>query len=120
MASNDQMFAAKATCWAKDDAVAVTTDVLYTVTTRRGSLMDNWAKDPDNYLCRLEVQIRYNKFVKDYPFLKKEPVIILLANSFHYGMKTSFRALVLVLRKNALFSGFGTFLKIVNNHTLKL
>ena len=75
MASNDQMFAAKATCWAKDDAVAVTTDVLYTVTTRRGSLMDNWAKDPDNYLCRLEVQIRYNKFVKDAMKLKTKYLI---------------------------------------------
>ena len=120
MASNDQMFVAKATCWAKDDAVAVATDVLYTVTTRTNSLMDNWGKDPNNYLCRLEVQIRYNKFVKPYPFLKKEPIIIILANSLHYDLRTFFKAFALVLRKNALFSGFGTFLKIVNNHTLKI
>ena len=118
--TNDQMFVAKATCWAKDDAVVVSTDVLYTVTTRANSLMDNWGKDPNNYLCRLDVQIRYNKFVKDYPFLKKEPIIILLAQSSKFGIRTFFRALALVLRKNALFSGFGTFLRIVNNHTLKL
>ena len=120
MASNDVMFVAKATCWAKDEAVALSTEVLYTVTTRANSLMDNWGKDPNNYLCRLEVQIRYNKFVKAYPPVRKEPIIIILTNSFHYGIKTFAKALVLILHKNALFSGFDTFLKIVNNHTLKL
>ena len=105
MASNDQMFVAKATCWAGDDAVAVSADVLYTVTTRADSLMGSRWKNPENYLCRLEVQIRYNKFVKDYPHLRQEPIILLLTQSRHFGAKTFIKALALVLRKNALFSG---------------
>jgi len=121
MASNDQMFVDKAVCLAADAAVAVAGDVLYTVTTRRGSLMDNWGKDPENYLCRLEVQIRVNKFARSYPlFIKKEPILLILADSRRFGPRTVLRATWLVLRKGALFSGIGTFLKIVNNHTLKL
>lgn len=121
MASNDMMFVAKATCWANNDALAVSPEVVYIVTTRADSLMGNWKKDPENYLCRLEVMIRYHRFVmNDYPYLRKEPIIIILAKSWKYGIKTFFRALVLVLRKNALFYGFDIFLKIVNNHTLKL
>lgn len=119
MAANDQMFVAKATCWAKDDAVAIASDVLYIVTTRANSLMDNWGKNPSNYLCRLGVQIRYNKFVKDYPFLRQEPIITLLANSRHFGFKTFFKALSLVLRENALFSGL-EYKRIVKHLSLKL
>ena len=120
-ASNDVMFVVKATCWAKDDAVAVSTDVLYTVTTRTNSLMDNWKKDPENFLSRIDVQIRYNRFAKDYPaYLRVEPIIIHLAKSSQMGVRTFFRTLGLVLRKNALFSGFGVFIKLVNKHTLKL
>lgn len=119
--SNDVMFVAKATCWAKEEAIALSTDVLYTVTTRTNSLMDNWGKDPTNYLCRLEVMIRYHEFVKkEYPELRKEPIILILARSWKYGFNTFFRALSLVLRRGALFYGFDIFLKIVNNHTLKL
>lgn len=119
MAANDQMFVAKATCWANDKAIAISTEVLYTVTTRTNSLIDNWGKDPSNFLCRLEVQIRYNKFVKSYPFLRKEPIIFLLANSRRFGMKTFFKAFALVLRKNALFSGYDTLLKGAKKHLLK-
>ncbi len=119
MAANDQMFVAKATCWANDDAVAIVPDVLYTVTTRSNSLMSNRGKNPKNYLCRLEVQIRYNKFVKNYPYLRQEPIIVLLINSRHFGVKIFFKALLLVLRKNALFSGIG-FKKIVKHLKLKL
>lgn len=114
MASNDQMFVAKATCWAKDETVAVASEVLYTVTTRANSLMDKWGKEPDNYLCRLEVQIRYNKFVNDYPYLRQEPIIILLGRSRHFGAKTFLRALALVVRKNALLSGLN-YNKIVKH-----
>ena len=120
LASNDVMFVAKATCWAKEETLAVATDVLYTVTTRANSLMDNWKKDPENFLCRLEVQIRYNRFVKPYPFLRKEPVICILNKSRQFGIQTFFRAFALVLRKRALFSGFDTFMKLVNKHTLNI
>ena len=120
MASNDLMFVHKATCWAQDDAVAVFDEVLYTVTTRRGSLVEERFTNPDNFLCRMEVQIRRNKFLKDYPQFRKEPIIIWLARSRRFGIKTFLRALGLTIRKGAFFSGFGTFMEIVNNHTLKL
>ena len=121
MSSNDVMFVAKTTCWANKEAIGISTDVLYTVTTRTSSLMGNWKKDPENYLCRLEVMIRYHEFVKkDYPELRKEPIILTLVKSWKYGVNTFFRAFSLVLRKKALFYGFDIFLKIVNNHTLKL
>lgn len=121
VASNDVMFVVKATCWAKDDAVAIHKDVLYTVTTRSNSLMDNWGRDPDNFLCRLEVQIRYNRFAKDYgAYLRVEPIVIHLAKALELGGMTFLRALGLTLRKKALFSGFGIFLKLINKHTLKL
>ena len=120
MASNDLMFVAKATCWADVKSLSLSSDIIYTVTTRKGSLMDNLKKEPDNYLCRLEVLIRYHKFVKEWPELEKEPIILALARSRHFGFKTIFKALVLVLRNKALFYGFGNFLRIVNRHTLKL
>lgn len=120
MASNDLMFVAKTICWAADEALAVASDVVYTVTTRSGSLMDCSRTDANNYLCRLEVLIRYQKFVKPWPNLEKEPIIIVLAKSLNYGIGTFFKALILVLRKNALFYGIRTFFKIINNHTLKI
>lgn len=120
MFSNDMMFVLKSICWTEDEAVTTTDEMLYTVTTRRNSLFDGNMKDINNYLGRLDVNIRCNKFMKDYPGLRKEPVIILLALSRRFGFKGFLKTLTLVLRRNALFSGFGTFLKIVNNHTLKL
>jgi len=120
IAANDQMFVLKSTCWTKDDAVAVFDETLYTVTTRSGSLMDSRKKNPDNFLCRLDVQIRCNQFLKDYPQFRKEPIIILLTRSRSFGIKTFLRTFWLIVRKGAFFSGFGTFMKIVNNHTLKL
>ena len=119
LASNDLMFVYKATCQAQDDAVAVFDETIYTVTTRKGSLVEERFTNPDNFLCRMEVQIRRNKFLKDYPEFRKEPIIIWLARSQRFGIKTFLRAYGLIIRKGA-FSGFGTFLKIINNHTFKI
>ena len=119
MASNDQMFVFQATCWCQDEAVAVFDEILYTVTTRRGSLVEERFTNPDNFLCRMEVQIRCNKFLKDFPQFKKEPIIIWLARSRRLGIKTFIRALGLIIRKGALFSGFGTFMMIVKNHIIR-
>ena len=120
MASNDLMFVFKATCWAQDDAVAVFDETLYIVTTRKDSLIDKQYTNSDNFLCRLEVQIRRNNFLKDYPQFRKEPIIMLLMGARPFGFKTFFRALWLIIRKGAIFSGFSTLMKIINNHTLKL
>lgn len=120
IASNDMMFVMKATCWVNDDAVTVFDEILYTVTTRTGSLTAERKTNPDNFLCRLKVQIRCNQFLNDFPQFKKEPIVILLARSRHFGIRTFLRALGITIRKRAFFSGLGTFMKIVNNHTLRL
>jgi glycosyltransferase involved in cell wall biosynthesis len=118
-ASNDLMFVFKATCWSQDDAVTVSDETLYTVTTRKGSLVEERFTNPDNYLCRMEVQIRRNKFLKDYPKFKKEPIIVWLTRSRRFGIKTFLRALRLIIRKGALFSGFDTLIKSVKNHIIR-
>ena len=118
--SNDQMFVAKATCLAEDNRVKVFDEVLYTVTVRKGSLIDGIKKDPENFLCRMEVHIRCNKFLKDYPQFRKEPMFFQLQMAWEISIKTFFKALKMLLERGALFSGFDTFLRIINNHTLKL
>ena len=120
MASNDVMFVARSVCWTESTYLAVCTETVYTVTSRADSLMGRSKSDPDNFLCRLEVYIRYNNFLKDYPGLRREPLIILLFRSHRYGLRTFVRTFMLLLRKHALFSGFDTFMRIINNHTLRL
>ena len=114
--SNDTMFVTKATCWTGDEAVAVSDEVLYTVTTRRGSLIDGMLKDTDNFLSRLEVQIRQNRFLKDYPQFRKDPIILQLIQANKISKKAVLRTLIFILEKHALFSGFDTFLRIVRSH----
>ncbi|MBQ8676670.1 MAG: glycosyltransferase family 2 protein [Bacteroidaceae bacterium] len=120
MSSNDMMFVLKSVCWADDNAVVVADEVLYIITTRKNSLFDGRNKDLKNFMCRLDVFIRCNKFQKDYPFLRKEPIIIHLGRSRKFGVSGFLKTLFLILRRRALFSGFSTFMRIVNNHTLKL
>lgn len=119
MASNDQMFVTKATCMAKAERVEVFNEVLYTVTVRRGSLVEERKTNPANFLCRMEVQIRCNKFLKDYPQFRKEPIVMQLVRSRRFGIKTFFRALWIIIRMGAFFSGFGTFMKIVKSHIIR-
>lgn len=114
--SNDTMFVTKAICWTDDEAVIASDEVLYTVTTRRGSLMDGRFKDPANFLSRLEVQIRQNFFLKDYPQFKKSPIILQLLYARPLGTKTVIRTFFYILKRRALFSGFGTFVEIVKSH----
>jgi len=120
MASNDLMFVFKATCWCNDETVAVFDEILYTVTRRRGSLVEERFTNPDNFLCRMEVQIRRNKFLKDFPQFKKEPIIIWLISSLRFGIKTFFRAFAIVIRKGAFFSGFETLMKSLKNHIIRI
>ena len=120
MAANDQMFVFKATCWSRDEAVAVFNETLYTVTTRKGSLIEERKTNPDNFLCRMEVQIRCNKFLKDYPQFRKDPIITWLARSRRFGLKTFLRAFWLTIRGGAFFSGMGTLMEIIKRHLLKL
>lgn len=120
MAANDMMFVLQTVCLAEGCAVNVCNELLYTVTTRSNSLFDRRKKNLKNFHCRLEVFIRCNHFLKDYPQFRKEPILIQLGRSKHFGLLGFMKTLMLVLRRNAFFSGFGTFIRIVNNHTLKL
>ena len=103
-ANNDMMFVLKATCWAKEDAVAVADEQLYTVTTRKGSLEDMKKTSPRNYLCMLDVLIRCNKFCKDGTY-DKRPIIVQVLRGLKLGPKTFWKALILAVRERALFSG---------------
>ena len=108
-AANDVMFVTKATCWADDEAVTISPEVLYTVTTRKNSLFDN-VRNPENFLCRLEVQIRRNKFIDKYPYPKR-PILVQVLRTLKFGPKTFGRAVALAIKYRALFSGTSTIFK---------
>lgn len=110
MAANDVMFVTKATCWADDEAVTTSSDILYVVTTRRNSLFDGYRSNPENFLCRLEVQMRRNKFVDKYPFPKR-PIIVQVFRALKFGPKTFCKAVALGIKHRALFSGTTTIFK---------
>lgn len=120
VSSNDMMFVLKSVCWTHDDAVMVFDELIYTVTTRKNSLFDSRNKDLTNFLCRLGVFIRCNRFQNHYRLFRNEPIIIHLWRARRFGVGGFVKAFALVIRNHALFSGFDTFLGIVNNHTLKL
>ena len=110
MASNDVMFITRATCFAKN--VMVSDKVLYVVTTRLGSLWNNSSKSLQNYLCRLSVYIRRNRFYDLFPF----PKTIIMAYVFEarkFGLSGMWEAFKLVCSEKALFSGFGEVWPIV-------
>ncbi len=102
IASNDVMFVVKATCWAKN-AIA-SPDIVYAIAQRAGSLTDKTMNDPNNYLCRLEVKIRRNKFYKGYPY-KKSPILGLVFRAIKLGPKTFCKAFGIALKTKSLFSG---------------
>ena len=109
-AANDVMFVTKATCWADDEAVTTSPEVLYTVTTRKNSLFDSNRNNPDNFLCRLEVQMRRNKFIAPYPFPKR-PIIVQVFRALKFGPKTFCKAFALGIKYRVLFSGTSTIFK---------
>ena len=110
LAANDVMFVTKAVCWADDKAVTTSPEILYTVTTRKNSLFDGYRRDPNNFLCRLEVQMRRNKFIDKYPFPKR-PIIVQVLRTLRFGPKTFFKAISLGIKHKALFSGTATIFK---------
>ena len=114
--SNDTMFAVKTTCWAR--RVEVSPRVLYVVTTRRGSLWDGNARDPRNFLCRMDVYIRRNRFYKDYPYAEKKAMLLYLVDASHFGTSTVLRTLWMLVRSGMLFSGWETLIKVVKQHLL--
>lgn len=111
MSSNDVMFVTKATCWAQK--VTVDSNPLYTVTHRKGSLA-NSQKDSSNYLCRFEVMIRKNQFLKDYPYPKLF-IFEFVIRAAKIDFTTFLQALYIAYRNHALTSGFSSFLKTIKN-----
>ncbi|MBQ8050749.1 MAG: glycosyltransferase family 2 protein [Bacteroidaceae bacterium] len=112
--ANDVMFVVKATTWA--DRVIVSDRVLYTVTTRAGSLWNSTRRSVDNYLCRVGVYIRRNRFYEEQHIGRKKPVLLYVWDARRYGLAGVWKTLCLALREGALFSGFGTLLWIVKCH----
>ena len=109
-ANNDMMFVLKSTCWAGDDAVAVADEVLYTVTTRSGSLDAAKKTSPRNYLCMMDVLIRCNKFCKDGTY-DRRPILVMVLRGLKVSPTTFWKSLVLAIRKRALFSGTSVIFK---------
>ena len=109
-ACNDVMFVLKSTCWADDDAVTVANKVVYTITTRQGSLDANKKTSPRNYLCYLDVMIRSNKFFEDYPY-DKRPIIVQVFRGLKISPATFWKSLMLAVKSHALFSGTSVIFK---------
>ena len=103
MACNDTMFTTKCTCLA--DKVDVSPEVIYTVTYRQGSLWDTRKKNPKNYLTRLEVQIRRNKYVKQFGY-QPLPVMGYVVKGIKVSFITFLRALWMTVSRGAIFQGF--------------
>lgn len=112
ISANDVMFITKATNIAEQ--VIVSNDILYVVTTRKGSLWNNTSKDMSNYLCRMDVYITRNNYLKgsSYP---KIPIIEYIYKARHFGLIGVFYAFKLALSRGALFSGVSTLLIALRN-----
>lgn len=109
-ASNDVMFVVKTTCWTGDNAVTTSDEVIYTVTTRQGSLDADKKKSPRNFLCQLDVLIRRNKFLDDYPY-RKRVIIAQVVRAAKISPKTFWQALVMAVKNHALLSGISEMFK---------
>lgn len=109
-ANNDMMFVLKSVYWTSDEAVAVTNEVLYTVTTRKGSLDDMKKYSTKSYLCMMEVLIRCNKFAKEGPY-ERRPIMVQVFRGLKVSPHTFWQSLKLALKERALFSGIWVILK---------
>lgn len=108
MACNDTMFTTKCTCLA--NKVEVSPDVIYTITYRQGSLWDSRKKNPKNYLTRLDVQIRRNKYVKKYGFAPL-PIMGYVIKGVHINLTTFMKALWMAVSCGVLFQGLAFYIK---------
>ena len=109
-ANNDMMFVLKSVYWTDDEAVAVANEVLYTVTTRKGSLDAMKKKSTRSYLCMMDVLIRCNKFAKDGPY-ERRPIIVQVFRALKVSPITFWEALKLAVKERALFSATSVIFK---------
>ena len=108
MACNDAMFCTKATCLAA--YVEVCPEPIYVVTYRQGSLWNSRKNNPGNYLIRLEVQIRRNKYVRPYGF-KQLPIMGYVIKSLDINFATFVKALWIAVSKGALLQGISHYVR---------
>ncbi len=108
MASNDTMFTTKASCLAKK--ILVSPHHIYVVTYRKGSLWDNRKANPENYLTRLRVHIRRNRYVKQFG-IKPLPVLGYVFKALSINPVTFFRAFWIAVSEKALFQGVTHYFK---------
>lgn len=107
ISSNDTMFTTKVGCLSK--SIGFSSDVIYVVTHRSGSLWETRKKNPKNYLSRLEVQINRNNYVTK--FRQPQSIVLLYAlEARHISLKLMFESLWIIIRKRALFQGVGHWL----------
>lgn len=116
IASNDTMFTTKLSCMAT--SIAVSSDVIYVVTFRTGSLWHS-RKKPDNYICRIKVNINRAAYLKD-KGLYFSPLLILFFNLGYVDLMTNLKALGLIIDNNLLFSNLFSFCKRVIKNKLGL
>ena len=109
-ANNDMMFVLKSVYWTGDDAVTVANEVLYTVTTRKGSLEAMKKKSTRSYLCMMDVLIRCNRFAQDGPY-ERRPIIVQVFRALKVSPATFWESLKLSVKERALFSGTSVIFK---------
>ena len=107
LASNDTMFTTKLSCMA--NSITVSADVLYVVTFRTGSLWHS-RKRPENYICRIKVNINRATYLKERG-LYFSPLLVLFFNLGYVDIKTNLKALRLIIDNNLLFSNLLSFCK---------
>lgn len=112
MACNDAMFTTKVTCLA--DKVFISAEPIYVVTYRKGSLWDTRKTNPTNYLIRLKVQIRRNRYVKKFGF-ELLPIMGYVVKGLSIDFPTFLKAFWIAISRGALFQGFGFYLKKQHN-----
>ena len=114
IASNDVMFSAKLGSHAS--TVSASDKIVYSSTVRRGSLTKTRTKEVE--LCRYQVQIKYNLFMKEigFPSIQKHITSRLIDVFFLFGLKEFIKYVKLARKSNvSLFSGLhnirGSFIK---------
>lgn len=114
--ANDIMFSTKVAC--NVSRVAVSAFELYTLTVRSGSLTSSNKSSEENFLCRMEVKIRMNKYLQQY----KKPMLFLpsfLVSARNIGWHAVWSAFKLIMKNGMLFAGASTFIRYQIDTKLK-
>lgn len=104
---NDMMFSTKVACYAQN--VEVSNFELYTLTLRSGSLTFDYKQNKENFLCRFDVRIRCNKFLKAHG----KPCIFLgifLIDALEIRKGTFIKGLKMLVKNRMLLAGITRFI----------